>query len=439
MLPAVLRASHAASFVAGIVLAGAAATLLPDAQAVPATEGDRYRTLDTFAQALSYVANNYVDSVEERKLLYDATRGMIGGLDPHSAFFPPRRYQRLRQDTEGEFGGVGLALGPGITDERDPRAQPWPFIDDVVPGSPADRAGIHIDDRVVAIDNEATAVNGKEVRDAGAWEQRLRGPSGTRVTLSIRRDGWSGPRTFSLVREQVKMPSVERLAVMPGIGYLAIRRFQEATTEDVIAALARLRTAGSLRVLILDLRGNPGGLLDQAIHVADLFLESGTIVTIRGRRGSIEEQVAHAPGTWSGFPMVCLVDQQSASAAEILAGALQDHRRAVMVGLPTYGKGSVQTFFDLEDGSGLKLTTARFYTPGGKSLEGTGITPDIVVDAFAAEEVVAGAPAARATPSVPASTAGAPETNDARIRERLTEDPQFTRALQEARRRLGPK
>lgn len=427
------RASHAASFLAGAILATATFA------GARGSDGDRYRTLDTFAQALSHVATSYVDPVEERKLLYDATRGLVSGLDPHSAFFPPGRYRRLRQDTEGAFGGVGLTLGPGVTDERDPRSQPWPFVDDVVPGSPADRAGVRAEDRIVAVDGQATTEGGKETRDAGQWELRLRGASGTRVLVTVRRDGWSTPRTFSLVREQVTMPSVEHLVVMPEVGYLAIRRFQEATTDDVVAALGRLRGRGGLGVLVLDLRGNPGGLLDQAIHVADLFLDAGTIATIRGRRGSIEEQVAHAPGTWSGFPIICLVDQQSASAAEILAGALQDHRRAVMVGLPTYGKGSVQTFFDLEDGSGLKLTTARYYTPAGRSLEGTGITPDIVVDAFAAEEVVAGGGAAARPPGVPAATAGAAEPNDARIRERLADDPQFSRALQEARRRLGSK
>jgi carboxyl-terminal processing protease len=427
------RASHAASFLAGAILATATFA------GARGGDGDRYRTLDTFAQALSHVATSYVDPVEERKLLYDATRGLVGGLDPHSAFFPPGRYRRLRQDTEGAFGGVGLTLGPGVTDDRDPRSQPWPFVDDVVPGSPADRAGVRAEDRVVAVDGQPTTDDGKETRDAGQWELRLRGASGTRVSITVRRDGWSAPRTFSLVREQVKMPSVEHLVVMPGVGYLAIRRFQEATTDDVAAALARLRSKGGLGVLVLDLRGNPGGLLDQAIHVADLFLDSGTIATIRGRRGAIEEQVAHAPGTWSGFPIICLVDQQSASAAEILAGALQDHRRAVMVGLPTYGKGSVQTFFDLEDGSGLKLTTARYYTPSGRSLEGTGITPDIVVDAFAAEEVVAGGGAPVRPPAVLPATSGAAEPNDARIRERLADDPQFSRALQEARRRLGSK
>jgi len=438
MLDAVSRASHAASFLAGVIAAGAFG-----AWAVPergGADGDRYRTLDAFAQALSYVANNYVDPVEERKLLYDATRGMVSGLDPHSAFFPPRRYQRLRQDTEGEYGGVGLTLGPGIVDDRNPKSQPWPFVDDVIPGSPADKAGIHLDDRIVAVEGEATAANGKETRDASAWEQRLRGPSGTRVQVSVRRDGWAQPRTFSLVREQVKMPSVESLGIEPGIGYLAIRRFQEATTGDVATALGRLRGRGHLRALILDLRGNPGGLLDQAVHTADLFLESGTIVTIRGRRGSIEEQVAHAPGTWTGFSIICLVDPQSASAAEILAGALQDHHRAVLVGLPTYGKGSVQTFFDLEDGSGLKLTTARYYTPSGRSLEGTGITPDIVSDAFAGETIVAGKGVVDTGGGVVASaTAGAMDTNDARIRERLVEDPQYARALQEARRKLGSK
>ena len=430
-----LRASHAACFVAGAIFAGGVA-----ARAVPDRSRDRYQTLDTFAQALSHVANNYVDPVEERKLLYDAANGMVRGLDPHSAFFPPARYQRLRQDTEGEFGGVGLTLGPGITDDRDPKSQPWPFVDDVVPGSPADRAGIHVDDRIVAVDGAATTEGGKESREAGVWEHRLRGPSGTRVQVTVRRPGWPQPRAFSLVREQVKIPSVEATELEAGIGYLAVRRFQEATTADVSSALTRLHARGHLRALLLDLRNNPGGLLDQAIQVADLFLEGGTIVTIRGRRGSIEEEVAHAPGTWDGFSIFCLVDQQSASAAEILAGALQDHRRATLVGLPTYGKGSVQTFFDLRDGSGLKLTTARYYTPSGRSLEGTGITPDIVVDAFVAEEVVVGrTPAENRDVAVPSATAGAADTNDARIRERLANDPQFTRALQEARRRLGSK
>jgi carboxyl-terminal processing protease len=405
------------------------------AAAVP-RDGDRalaarYKTLDSFAQALAYVANNYVDDVDESKLLHDATRGMVAGLDQHSAFLSARRYQRLRQDTEGEFGGVGLTLGPGITDDRDPASRPWPFVDDVVPGSPADLAGVQIDDRVVEIAGEPTADPGKERKEAGAWELRLRGASGTRVRLSILRLGWAAPRELSLVRAQVKMPSVEHLGVENNLGYLAITRFQEATAADVTAALVALKQKGHLTGLVLDLRGNPGGLLDQAVHIADLFLESGGIVTIRGRRGAVEEHVAHKAGTWTGFPIVVLVDAGSASAAEILAGALQDQKRATLVGTQTYGKGSVQTFFDLDDGGGLKLTTARYYTPGGKSLEGKGITPDRLVDAFAGEDITAGEPA---PVEEDASPPGGSTSNDERIRDRLSDDPQYAAALQVLRR-----
>jgi carboxyl-terminal processing protease len=438
------RASHLAAFSAGVVVATAVGALaIPRTPARPAA--DRYRTLDTFAQALAYVTSNYVDSVDEKKLLHDAARGMIAGLDQHSAFLSARRYQRLRQDTEGEFGGVGLTLGPGSLDERDPRALPWPYVDDVVPGSPADLAGVQIDDRVVAIDGEATAEAGKEKKEAGAWEVKLRGASGTRVVVTISRHGWTQPRDMSLVRAQVKMPSVEHLAVEKGIGYVAISRFQEATTADVGASLLALRKTGNLDGLVLDLRGNPGGLLDQSVAVADLFLDSGTIVTIRGRQGAVEEHVAHKPGTYVGFPIVILVDPGSASAAEILAGALQDHKRGTVVGLPTFGKGSVQTFFDLDDGSGLKLTTARYYTPSGKSLEGKGITPDVVADAFAGETIVAGAPTPAPDASAPSGNPGSPNATidasgqrpDERIRDRLSDDPQFAAALSIVRRAAG--
>jgi carboxyl-terminal processing protease len=423
------RASHVAAFTAGAVVATAlGAAAIPREESRPAAA--RYKTLDSFAQALAYVANNYVDEVDEQKLLHDATRGMIAGLDQHSAFLSARRYQRLRQDTEGEFGGVGLTLGPGMTDDDDPKSKPWPFVDDVVAGSPADLAGIQIDDRVVAIDGEETAVAGEEKKDASAWEVALRGATGTRVKVTITRHGWSAPREMSLVRAQVKVPSVEQLALDKGVAYIAITRFQEATSADVTTALAALQKDEHLDGLVLDLRGNPGGLLDQAVSVADLFLDSGGIVTIRGRQGAVEEHVAHKPGTWRGFPIVVLVDGGSASAAEILAGALQDQKRATLVGLPTYGKGSVQTFFDLDDGAGLKLTTARYFTPSGKSLEGKGITPDHVVEAFAGEDITAGAGA----PADDASPPGGTTSNDERIRDRLSDDPQFAAALAILRR-----
>ncbi len=424
------RASHVASFTAGMAVAVALGAVA-DQQ-----KPDRYAALDTFAQALSYVSNDYVDPVDESRLVHDATRGLLSSLDKHSQYFSPKRYQKLRQDTEGEYASVGLVLGPGQTDDQHPEIQPFPFVDEVIDGSPAAKAGIQEEDRITAIDGEATAANGKEVKEAGAWEARLRGATGTRVKISVLREGWTQPRDFSLVRAQVKVPSVDGEPVEAGIGYIAIRRFQEATGADTESALAALQKSGNLRALVLDLRGDPGGLLDQAVKVADFFLEDGTIVTIRGRRGSVEQDVAHKQGTWPSFPMFVIVDGGSASAAEILAGALQDRKRATIIGERTYGKGSVQTFFDLDDGAGIKLTTARYYTPSGRSLEGTGITPDIEVGDFAGEDVVAGG---QATSDAPGSTSGAANVNGARILERASDDPQLARAIQEARRALRSK
>jgi carboxyl-terminal processing protease len=400
-------------------------------------EKDRYKSLDAFAQVLHYISSEYVDTVDEKKLLWDAARGMTSGLDVHSTFLPPRRYERIRQDTEGAFGGVGLTLGPGSADDVMPDARPWPIVDEVVPGSPADRAGLQIDDRIVSMDGKATVEGDQEIAEAGAWEARTRGASGTRVTLEVLRAGWKSPKTMSLVREQVKMPSVEHLAVESGIGYLAIDRFQEATTEDTKTALEALRAAKALSVLIFDLRNNPGGLLDQGIKVADLFLEKGIITTIHGRQGAVESHSAHAAGTWTEPEILLLVDAQTASAAEIVAGALKDHKRALVMGLPTYGKGSVQTFYDLDDGSGLKLTTARYLTPGGTSLEGSGIIPDVPIDMFDAE-VITGDGTGDVTDGAadvdPLEADGGEATgNDARIREELAEDHQFQVALQKAR------
>jgi carboxyl-terminal processing protease len=438
----VSRSTHVACFVAGAAVATAVgAWALPKGGKDP--EAERYRTLDSFAQALHYVSSEYVDPVEEKKLLWDAAKGMMSGLDVHSTFLPPRRYERVRQDTEGAFGGVGLTLGPGGPDDLIPDAKPWPIIDEVVPGSPAEKAGIQMEDRIVSVDGKPTVEGDEEVLEAGTWEARTRGPSGTRVEVEVMRAGWNKPRPFTMVREQVKMPSVEWLAYEKRIGYLAIRRFQEATHDDTLAALQALDKAGSLDALILDLRGNPGGLLDQGIRVADLFLEKGLITTIHGRQGAIEEHRAHAAGTYSKPKIVVIVDPQTASASEILAGALQDHKRATILGLPTYGKGSVQTFYDLDDGSGLKLTTARYLTPSGRSLEGSGITPDMMVDTFEALEIVSGGGDAGEEPEgegdPDAASAGAAAGNDARIREELAEDNQFQAAYQTARGWLGSK
>jgi carboxyl-terminal processing protease len=432
----VSRASHAATFLAGVTVAAALRV-----GAAPSDDGgDRYHALDAFAQALADVANEYVEPIDESRLIHDATRGMLASLDRHSQYFSPRRYTKLRQDTEGEYASVGLVLGPGSTDDDDPTAQPWPYVDEVIEGSPAARAGIRPDDRLVSVAGEVTAKDNKETREAGAWETRLRGATGTRINIQIWRTGDKVPRDLSLVREQIKVPSVTSEAVEPGVGYLAVRRFAEATSADVAAGLTALEKAGSLKVLVLDLRQDPGGLVDQAVKVADLFLDDGLIVTIRGRRGAVEQQTARKAGTWPAFPIFCLVDGGSASAAEILAGALGDRKRATLIGSRTYGKGSVQTFFNLDDGAGLKLTTARYYTPSGRSLEGSGITPDIVVNDFDAVEVVAGAPGpGSGSGAGSGGGSGAAPVNGARILERMTDDPQLARAIQEARRVLGSK
>ena len=411
------RASHVATFVAGAITASAVLAV-----AVP-KDVSRFRAFDAFAQALAIVETNYVDGVDEQALMRDAMRGMLHNLDVHSTYLPPKRYQKVRQDTEGEFGSVGVVLAPGFIDDARPGVPPYPIVDDLSPGSPAAVAGVQVDDRVVAIDGQPTALAGKEIKEAGAWEARLRGPSGTRVTLSILRTGWKDPRAFTIVRAQVKQQSVTWRVIEAKIGYLQISRFVEATHADVTAGLTELRGKNALSVLILDLRDDPGGIVDQAILVADQFLDAGTIVTIRGRKGSIETQSAHKGGLATNVPIIVLVDQGTASASEILAAALRDHGRAKLVGLPTYGKGTVQTFYDLDDGSGLKLTTARFLTPRGNFLESEGLTPDIRVDAFAPEEIVAG----------PGAGSGTDATIDPTGDD---DDPQLAAAIKLARQTL---
>jgi carboxyl-terminal processing protease len=407
------RASHVATFAAGAIF-GAIAL----AGAVP-KDTQRFRSFDAFAQALSLVETNYVDPVEEQKLLADGVRGMLHNLDVHSSYLPPQRYAKMRQDTEGEFGGIGIVLAPGFIDEARPSVPPYPIVDELEPGSPAEVAGVQLDDRLVSIDGQPTAQAGKELKEAGAWEAKLRGASGTRVTLGLLRVGWKDPRAFTLVRTQVKQATVHDRVLEPKVGYLQISRFTESTAADVATALADLRKQDALGSLVLDLRDDPGGIVDQAILVADQFLDDGTIVTIRGRQGSVENQVAHKGGAGVGVPIIALVDQGTASAAEILAAALHDHGRAKLVGLPTYGKGTVQTFYDLDDGSGLKLTTARYLTPKGNSLESKGIVPDTRVDAFAPEEIVAGG--------------GAGSGSGATMKENDSDDPQLAAAVQQAR------
>lgn len=422
------RASHAAAFAAGCVVAAAVSSLAAPRR----PEAVRYRTLDTFAQTLTYVSQQYVDAVPERQLLYAAARGMAQSLDAYSAFFTPAEYRRLREDTEGEFGGVGLVLGPGAADDAMPQALAWPIVDEVLPGSPAEKAGLAIDDRLVAVDGAPTVEPGATERDERYWDQKLRGSPGSRVKVTVLRAGWPAPRDLELVRAQVKVPSVTWEALAPRIGYLAIRRFQEATAADTAVALDALAAARATDVILLDLRTDSGGLLDQAIAVADEFIESGQLVTIRGRTAEVEQHRAHPGGRAVRARVIVLVNAETASAAEILAGALQDHKRATVLGMKTYGKGAIQTYFDLDDGAGLKLTTHRYLTPAGHEVEGRGIMPDLPVPEFAPEVVVAGMAPEEADPVQPGDSR---EILDLR----LEDDYQLRVAYQTAQLWLGSK
>ena len=428
------RASHAAAFVAGVAVAAAVGAVASPRAGRP--DATRYRTLDTFAQSLSYVANQFVDPIEEKRLLYAAARGMLTSLDAYSAFFTPAEYKRLREDTDGEFPGVGLVLGPGMADDAMPDAKAWPIVDEVIAGSPADRAGLRVDDRLVAIDGVATVgADGGALHDERYWDVKLRGPTGTRVRVEYVRPG-QPVRPLELVRAQIKVPSVQSEVLAPRIGYLSIRRFQEATASDAAAALTELSRARAADVVIVDLRTDSGGLLEQAIAVADHFLERGRIVTIRGRGAAVEAHDAHPGGVAVTSKVILLVNAETASAAEILAGALQDHGRAKVIGMRTYGKGAIQTYFDLIDGSGLKLTTHRYVTPSGREVEGKGIEPDIEVPEFEAEVVVAGGRTS-AAPGAPAD--GQPSGTHDILAARLADDYQLRIAYQTAQQWLGSK
>lgn len=330
-----------------------------------------YRGLDVFARVLAHVENSYVDEIPSERLIYGAIKGMLEVLDPYSVFLEPVELSSIRDDAAGEFGGLGIEL----SEEADGQAI---LVVAPLEGTPASRAGILAGDRILAIDGESTA--GMSVFRA---VERSRGKPGTEVTLRLMREGFTAPRDFTLKRDVVRLVSVESTLYPDGYGYVRIKHFQEQTDDALGKALQRLReeNGGKLSGLILDLRNNPGGLLDQAVRVSDRFLREGTIVSTEGRGGRpLELQRAHEKGTEPDYPLIVLVNGGSASASEIVAGALQDHGRALVMGTPTFGKGSVQTVIDLNDGSGLKLTIARYFTPKHRSIQGVGILPDVIVE-----------------------------------------------------------
>jgi carboxyl-terminal processing protease len=332
-----------------------------------------YQQLETFANVLSILQENYVDDIDARKVMEGAISGMLFSLDPHSSYLKPEDFKELQEETEGSFSGIGIevTIEDGLLTVVSP-----------IEETPADRAGLKAKDIIVKIDGELTqSMNPMEAI------KKLRGPAGSAVTLTIHRTGWEELRDFPLTRDTIPLHSVKEAFLEPGLAYIRITNFQSQTTNDVNNALQNLQQEHPINGLILDLRNNPGGLLDQAVSVTDIFLDGGLVVYTKGR---VREQnmtfQAHSNSGKNLFPLVVLVNEGSASAAEIVTGAIQDHKRGIIVGTKTFGKGSVQTILSLPEGAGLRMTTARYYTPGGRSIQATGITPDVEVPFTSTEE-----------------------------------------------------
>ncbi|HYB92307.1 MAG TPA: S41 family peptidase [Candidatus Binataceae bacterium] len=335
------------------------------AQALP---NDTYQELETFANVLAIVQKSYVEPVTTKRLIDGAITGMLASLDPHSAYLTPELYRDLEVETRGSFGGLGIE----ITIKNAVLTVVSP-IDD----TPAWRAGLKAGDQIVKIDNDFT-------KDMTLTEavKRMRGQKGTKIKLTIHRQGVPELFTVSLARDVIRIKSVKAKEI-DGYGYLRISTFQENTDDAVEKAIDEFRKDGHghIKGIVLDLRDNPGGLLNQAVKISDEFLDGGLIVYTQGRQENQQQKYfSHKKQDFSNYPMVTLVNGGSASASEIVAGALQDQKRAVVVGTQTFGKGSVQTILPLDDRSALRLTTARYFTPNGRSIQAVGITPDVAVE-----------------------------------------------------------
>jgi carboxyl-terminal processing protease len=325
--------------------------------------------LRTFAEVFGRIKDEYVEGVQDKDLLEGAIRGMLAGLDPHSAYLDNEEFQDLQVGTRGEFGGLGIEVGM-----EDGFVKVIAPIDD----TPAQRAGLQSGDTIVRIDQKP--VKGLSLNDAVTL---MRGEPGTKIELTIMRSSDERPFDVTLERAVIQVASVRSRTLEPGFGYIRVSHFQARTAEDVLAAVETLKTAnaGTLKGLVLDLRNNPGGVLNSAVGVSDAFLTGGLIVYTQGRQDDSKLQFQAGPDDiLSGAPIVVLVNGGSASASEIVAGALQDHKRAIVMGNQTFGKGSVQTIVPIDDTSALKLTTARYFTPAGRSIQAQGITPDIALE-----------------------------------------------------------
>ena len=342
---------------------------------VAAVPREDYESLETFTNILAIVRKNYVDEVNTKELMTGAINGMLNSMDPHSGYLTPELYKELQMDTQGRFGGLGIE----ITIRNGMLTVVSPIED-----TPAFRAGIKAGDQILKIDDEFT-------KDMNLMQavKKMRGLKGSKLNLSIKREGVPDLLNFSIVRDTIRVQSVRSRVLEEGYAYIRLAQFQERSDRDLQKAIEKLSSEkGGVKGLVLDLRNNPGGLLTQAVRVADLFLDSGMIVYTEGRlENQKQKYFARKEGSWTEFPMVVLVNGGSASASEIVAGALQDHKRAVILGTKTFGKGSVQTILPLDDNSALRLTTARYFTPKGRSIQATGIVPDIVLENVPVQEV----------------------------------------------------
>ncbi|MGD0277979.1 MAG: S41 family peptidase [Smithella sp.] len=332
-----------------------------------AKEKNAYKDIKTFNEVFDMIRKNYVDEIDPATLMQGAINGMVKSLDPHSSFMTPDLYKELEVETQGHFGGIGIE----IMIIKDVLTVISPIED-----TPAFNAGLKPGDQIIKIDGKST----KNI-DITEAVKKLRGPKDTKVTITIMRENMAAPKDFTLTRAIIQVKSVKVKKFEDNIGYIRIAAFQERTSDDLRKELREMsEKLNPMKGLILDLRNDPGGLLTQAIEVSDIFLKSGVIVSTRGRVKSMEtKSMARNDGDKITCPLVVLVNEGTASAAEIVAGALQDNGRALIVGTQTFGKASVQTVIPLEDGSALKLTTARYYTPKGRSIQAEGITPDIIV------------------------------------------------------------
>ena len=351
-----------------VVLCLSAAVLLWTNRAeVKADTDDVYKNIEIFTEVLRKIERDYVEPQDPQKLIYGAIRGMVRSLDPHSSFLTEEEHKELMMETRGSFTGIGIEIT--MKDEILTVVSP-------IEGTPAYEAGIKAGDKIIGIEDELT----KDMTMMDAVK-KIRGPKGTKVKLTIVREGEEKPLEFVITRDVIPLKTVRYHLLRPEIGYIRITNFRSNTSEDLIGALEALEKGGELKGLILDLRNNPGGLLGQAVEVSDVFMDSGLIVITKGRDSSQDiEATAHKNKTSRKYPIIVLINGGSASASEIVAGALQDNKRALILGTRSFGKGSVQTILPLSDGSGLRLTTARYYTPSGKSIQLSGISPDIELD-----------------------------------------------------------